>query len=334
MMRLNLAFPEVLYPLVLMEEIRKDRYDSPSGEDKNIPILVETHVTLKKSKNTVGYKTRGALSCVVLLDKTKHHHSLGDSVMSPDTISHLSFAYNIPKSVALVVPSAGYNPTKPEEGNLPLPLCTFNQRLRLPLHPFMKKVPVGLEIASFQLGPLEWQNIIGLFVLWMEEDRVSPTLKDFVSIYQGKKYASTLGQFIQKCTHLVGNPVTPAIFRRSSSINHHSFVFCSSLVVFYSTLSLNFSNLNGQRRCLSDRGFSLLKPQLPQKTHLLTGRGPQPLRAFCSSDSKLKRRNNVAGGELVHHRLLLIMLWLMVISHHHKAMEMWSVECGVLFLLL
>ncbi|KAI9174781.1 hypothetical protein LWI28_022613 [Acer negundo] len=285
MMRLNLAFPEVLYPLVLMEEIRKDRCDSPSGEDKNIPILVETHVTLKKSKNTVGYKTRGALYCVMLLDKTKHRHSLGDSVMSPDIISPLSFAYNIPKSVALVVPSAGYNPTKPKEGNLPLPLCTFNQRLRLPLHPFMKKVPVGLEIASFQLGPLEWRNII-------------------------------------------------AIFRRSSSISHHSFVFYSSLVVFYSTISLNFSNLNGQRRCLSDRGFSLLKPQLPQKTHLLTGRGPQPLRAFCSSDSKLKRRNNVAGGELVHHRLLLIMLWLMGISHHHKAMEMWSVECGVLFLLL
>ncbi|KAI9182006.1 hypothetical protein LWI28_021013 [Acer negundo] len=37
--------------------------------------------------------------------------------------------------------------------------------------------------------------------------RVSPTLKDFVSIYQRNKSASTLGQFYLKCTHPTGNPL-------------------------------------------------------------------------------------------------------------------------------
>ncbi|KAK0583268.1 hypothetical protein LWI29_035323 [Acer saccharum] len=157
----------------------------------------------------VGYRTRDALSRAVLLDKTKHHHSLGDSVLSPDAISSLSSVYHIPKSVTLVVPHAGYDPVEPEEGNLPLPLSTFDQGLRLPLHPFVKKVLSGLEIAPFQLGPLGLQNIISLFVLWMEVAKVFPTLKDFVSFYQGNKSTSTLGQFYLKCNHTAGNPILP-----------------------------------------------------------------------------------------------------------------------------
>ncbi|KAK1555114.1 hypothetical protein Q3G72_022137 [Acer saccharum] len=142
-------------------------------------------------------------------EETKHHHSLGDSVLSPDAISSLSSVYHIPKSVTLVVPHAGYDPVEPEEGNLPLPLSTFDQGLRLPLHPFVKKVLSGLEIAPFQLGPLGLQNIISLFVLWMEVAKVFPTLKDFVSFYQGNKSTSTLGQFYLKCNHTAGNPILP-----------------------------------------------------------------------------------------------------------------------------
>ncbi|KAK4855449.1 hypothetical protein QYF36_007461 [Acer negundo] len=41
----------------------------------------------------------------------------------------------------------------------------------------------------------------------MEDDEVSPTLEDFVAVYQGNKSAITLGQFYLKCTHPAGNLV-------------------------------------------------------------------------------------------------------------------------------
>ncbi|KAI9196939.1 hypothetical protein LWI28_028319 [Acer negundo] len=41
----------------------------------------------------------------------------------------------------------------------------------------------------------------------MEDDEVSPTLEDFVLVYQGNKSAITLGQFYLKCTHPARNLV-------------------------------------------------------------------------------------------------------------------------------
>ncbi|KAK4848906.1 hypothetical protein QYF36_018462 [Acer negundo] len=66
-------------------------------------------------------------SRAMLLDKTKCRHSLGHLVVSPDAISSLSSMYHIPKSVTLVLPHVGYDPTELEEGDLLLPLCAFDQ---------------------------------------------------------------------------------------------------------------------------------------------------------------------------------------------------------------
>ncbi|KAK2634350.1 hypothetical protein Ddye_029142 [Dipteronia dyeriana] len=81
----------------------------------------------------------------------------------------------------------------PEKGDLHLPLIAFDQGLRLPLHPFIRKILASLEIAPSYLGPLAWRNIIGLFILWVEDD--------------GNKFVITFGQLYLKCTHPMENTV-------------------------------------------------------------------------------------------------------------------------------
>ncbi|KAK0570731.1 hypothetical protein LWI29_005598 [Acer saccharum] len=108
------------------------KYENPSGENKDNPILVEDHIhniSSKKGQNVVDYGTRGALSRAELIEKMTHCHSLGDSVVSPEAIPCLTFTYHIPKSVTLLAPPVGHDPIALEEGDLLLPLYAFDQGL-------------------------------------------------------------------------------------------------------------------------------------------------------------------------------------------------------------
>ncbi|TXG49622.1 hypothetical protein EZV62_025497 [Acer yangbiense] len=152
---------------------------TPSSVDEVNRTVVEGYSpTLSSSKNkgipgSISGRTQ-AISRAIASSKVFRSSPLGVSVVDKSFIPYLTSLYDIPPSIVLNIPPDGYDPTNPEQGDLPLPICAFDQGLRLPLHPFVRKLLVGLEIAPFQLGPFGWRNIIGLYVMWMEDDKGNP----------------------------------------------------------------------------------------------------------------------------------------------------------------
>ncbi|KAK1571822.1 hypothetical protein Q3G72_023686 [Acer saccharum] len=71
--------------------------------------------------------------------------------MSPKAIPSLTSTYQVSKAVTLLTPPARYDHSDPEEEDLPLPPCTLDQGLRLPLNIFMKR---SWEQTCLDVGPV------------------------------------------------------------------------------------------------------------------------------------------------------------------------------------
>ena len=65
----------------------------------------------------------------------------------------------------------------------------FENGLRFPLHPFMKRVLQHFNVCSFQLSPNFWGILIGLLVVFRDKGLGVPSIAVFLDLFSVKEAA-------------------------------------------------------------------------------------------------------------------------------------------------
>ena len=70
-----------------------------------------------------------------------------------DALNKLREEYKIPDYITLSLPHRGYDVYTPPQDRLLIHKAAFECRVRLPLHPTLRRALVELELAPFQISP-------------------------------------------------------------------------------------------------------------------------------------------------------------------------------------
>ena len=93
-------------------------------------------------------------------------------------LSRLRRDFNIPADIELALPTRDYDAYTPPLSHLPIHVAAFEERVRLPLHPTLRRALCAFGLAPMQLVPGFWRNLVGFIMLWREAASSRPNLGD------------------------------------------------------------------------------------------------------------------------------------------------------------
>ncbi|GMN61911.1 hypothetical protein TIFTF001_030999 [Ficus carica] len=124
--------------------------------------------------------------------------------------------FRIPDDVDLVVPRADDLPSRPPPGYVALSAEYFLAGLRLPLHPFLRRALIRLNVALAQLNANAYLVLVGCFILWAAKFTEKLPFGAFQNIYRMKTALSSKGfYYFQgfKGTFITGCPDSDKQFK-------------------------------------------------------------------------------------------------------------------------
>ncbi|GMN30330.1 hypothetical protein TIFTF001_049605 [Ficus carica] len=103
--------------------------------------------------------------------------------------------YSIPAEVDLRVLGENDLPSRPPPGYIALSAEYFRAGLRLPLHPFLRRALMRLNVAPAQLNANAYRNLVGCFILWAKNFAAELPFRAFQNLYRMKSAPSSAGSY-------------------------------------------------------------------------------------------------------------------------------------------
>ncbi|KAL2505558.1 Plus3 domain-containing protein [Abeliophyllum distichum] len=111
--------------------------------------------------------------------------SMARSRITVEELEDLRLSYDILSSVLFKAPGPEERANDPPEGFVPVYEPTMQQGLRLPMHQFFREVLKDWNLASCQITPNGWGQMVASYLLWVvAEAGGNLTLREFESIYR------------------------------------------------------------------------------------------------------------------------------------------------------
>ncbi|KAL2461794.1 Uncharacterized protein Adt_45214 [Abeliophyllum distichum] len=111
--------------------------------------------------------------------------SMARSRITTEEFEDLRLSYDIPSSVSLKGPGPEERANNPLEGFVAIYEPAMQQGLRLPMHPFFHEVLKDWNLASCQITPNGWGQMVDSYLLWVvAEAGGNLTSREFESIYR------------------------------------------------------------------------------------------------------------------------------------------------------
>ncbi|GMN59081.1 hypothetical protein TIFTF001_028173 [Ficus carica] len=101
--------------------------------------------------------------------------------------------FDVPPSVELLAPGADDLPSRPPLGYITLSVEYFRAGLRLPFHPFLRRVLTRLNVAPAQLNANAYRILVSCYILWMSNFAAEIPFKAFQNLYRMKSALSSTG---------------------------------------------------------------------------------------------------------------------------------------------
>ncbi|GMN69338.1 hypothetical protein TIFTF001_038391 [Ficus carica] len=101
--------------------------------------------------------------------------------------------FSIPDDVDLVVPGPNDLPSRPPSGYIALSAEYFRAGLRLPFHPFPRRMLTSFNVSPAQLNANAYRILIGCYVLWAAKFSETFPLFAFQNLYRMKTAPSSKG---------------------------------------------------------------------------------------------------------------------------------------------
>ncbi|KAK9219939.1 hypothetical protein WN943_008586 [Citrus x changshan-huyou] len=99
----------------------------------------------------------------------------------------LMIRYSIPRSITLRRASPRRNITNPPKGFVGITRCMLNSGVRLPFHPYVRRILHALGLAPAQLSPKAWCCIIGMWSLWRYLGFNDPSVGEFQNLFHPQR---------------------------------------------------------------------------------------------------------------------------------------------------
>ena len=99
-------------------------------------------------------------------------------------LTSLASEFSIPRSVGLRLPIGGEKASNPEGASAIFHPAFLEIGIRLPLHPFVRRVLREIGVAPGQLNPNAWRIVIGMYSLWRSMEFPKPTFAEIGHCYR------------------------------------------------------------------------------------------------------------------------------------------------------
>ncbi|KAL2466348.1 Uncharacterized protein Adt_42199 [Abeliophyllum distichum] len=88
------------------------------------------------------------------------------SMLVEEDLTKMREQYRIPSDIELILPGPNERACFPREGCTALHLNAFVSRMRLPLHPMLRRILRAYALAPTQVSPNGWSQMVGGMYLW------------------------------------------------------------------------------------------------------------------------------------------------------------------------
>ncbi|KAL2471248.1 Plus3 domain-containing protein [Abeliophyllum distichum] len=117
------------------------------------------------------------------------------SIMVEEDLMKLREAYRIPEDIELILPGPNERACFPRRGCTTLHLNAFVSGMRLPLHPMLRRILRAYDLATTQVSPNGWSQMVEGMYLWFRHSfGMEMPLHVFQTIYQPRKLPRKKGR--------------------------------------------------------------------------------------------------------------------------------------------
>ncbi|KAL2467184.1 Uncharacterized protein Adt_43035 [Abeliophyllum distichum] len=117
------------------------------------------------------------------------------SIMVAEDMNLLRDAYKVPSDIELLLPDLNERACFPRRGCTALSLNAFVSGMRLPLHPFFRRILRAYGLAPTQVSPNSWGQMVGGLYLWFRHSfGMEMPLHVFQTMYQPRKLPKKKGK--------------------------------------------------------------------------------------------------------------------------------------------
>ncbi|GMN19420.1 hypothetical protein TIFTF001_039814 [Ficus carica] len=114
------------------------------------------------------------------------------------TLSYLAALreeFEIPNDVELIVPGPNDFPSRPPPGCITLSTEFFRAGLRLPFHPFLRRMLTRLNVSPMQLNANTYRILISCYILWAKNFVTELPFSAFQNLYRMKSAPAYSGSY-------------------------------------------------------------------------------------------------------------------------------------------